>query len=368
MIFILCFLMQTAQEIDLSYQQNLKYPWVCDKENTSNLVGGTLDLINYGLMNIDTGSSTIHSKISRYIISFYSTVVLSTVAHEYGHISAFSTVGYADYEMQIGDDSFERENPFGLLLGSMTLNNIAVRMSTDDYNKYYTDLTEDHIILMEAGGLNQQQILSSRYSDRYIDGKLSYLDAVPLIWNNLSTLTYAGPDGSSDLSDYSKLTDDSIREIKLLSLLRLLSGSSIGVFYNFYTGKDVVDRIYFGHNVKVFLPEIENFLTTDGPSVKISIPTNINGHKIAVSFERAESSEVGLDISMQLKPFILDMEGYVNDGEWAAFNLKFKPTKWLTLGIGYQFGRGHTYHREMYGADPFTKNESSPLISVGLTW
>ena len=366
MIFILCLLMQ--QEIDLSYQQNIKYPWFCDKENTSNQVGGALDLIHYGLMNIDTGSSTVHSKISRYIISLYSTVVLSSVAHEYGHISSFSTVGYADYEMQIGDGDFERENPFGLLLGSMTLNKIAVRMSTDDYIKYYDDLTNNHIALMEAGGLNQQQILSSRYSDRYLDGRLSYLDAVPLMWNNLSTILYMGPDHNSDLSDYSKLTNNSVSEIKLLSLLRLLSGSSIGVFYNFNTGKDVIDRLYFGRDVKVFLPEIESFLTTDGPSVKVAIPTDINGYKLAVSVEHAESSEVGIDVSIPFKSFVLDIEGYINDGEWASFNLKFKPTKWLTLGVGYQFGRGHTYHREMYGADPFTENESSPLVSVGLRW
>lgn len=367
MIFMLCLLMQTAQEIDLSYQHNLKYPWFCDKENTSNQVGGILDLINYGLMNINAGSVE-HSRVSRYVISLYPTIVLSTVAHEYGHISSFSTIGRADYEMQIGDNDFENENPFRLLLGSMTLQGLAVRMSTNDFNKYAADLTNDHITLMEAGGLNQQQILSSRYSDRYIDGKLSYLDTIPLIWNNFSTVLYSGPKGASDLSDYSNLTDSSIGEIKLLSLLRLFSGSSISAFYNFNKGKDIVDRIYFGQDMKIFLPEIESFLTTDGPSVKASIPTSIYNHKVAISIEHAKSSEVGIDISIPVKSFTLDIEGYVSDGEWASFNLKFNPTKWLTLGVGYQFGHGHTYHREMYGADPFTENESSPLVSVGLRW
>ena len=224
-----------AQELtllQLGYSYDFSNPDYISRENISNLEMAPISFFNSALDQPIRGRP--EAKLAATVLAVVVDHGILITGHEYGHLSAFSRLGYDDF--RYGDSPSEIDNktsPLSIFREAMSWSDFSVNAgesaSADIYRRF--GASEDYYefaAAMEGGGLNQNQATLIRYRDRLFDNRFMLLDSVPYGGLALSTFFYSG---GGDIRDYVEALDQngihtSEFTIKLISLSRLFSGSA----------------------------------------------------------------------------------------------------------------------------------------------
>jgi hypothetical protein len=352
------------------------------------------DVVHWALQ--DAADDPFYFRIPKWGAAFAIDTAVRYVSHEYGHLSSFSKAGYRT--AVFGDkDSIDTTAPrasFGkmFLNGFNPWDNSAVSVSQSDWDRIVDDFGGDEEklrrfrIVIKGGGLNQESVNLERYGDRLIDGRLSFLDTVPFIISGAAVLRYPASVELSDTGDYiDELRDSGLRttvgRLHLLSGLTLLSGSMLAacrgaVLGGFTSRGGKVEPLFLpvASEVDVYAPDLENYLSQYGPTLKPSIPVRIYGVLIRPSYEQLfvtgmTMGEVGLSARAPLTSFLsLTGSGFRNSrgGTWLEGAVDLAPLSWLVFSLGYARAEGYSFHRDVYGAenDILQKREGSLLLAL----
>lgn len=382
------------QELRLSYRLNLSHPGHLERENIASLSMAASDAVHWALQ--DEADDPFYFRIPKWGAAFVIDTAVRYVSHEYGHLSSFSKAGYR--HAVFGDkDEIDTTAPrasFGrmLLNGFNPWDNSAVSITQEDWDRIVDDFGGDEErlrrfrIVIKAGGLNQEAVNLERYSDRLYEGRLSYLDAAPFIISGAAVLRYPTGIELSDTGDYiDELRDSGLRttvgRVHTLSALTLLSGSMLsavrGAFLGIFTQRGGwVEAISVSpmEHVVVFAPELENFLSQYGPTLKPMLPVRIHDVLIKPSYEQLfitgkTMGEAGLSARAPLTSFLaFTGAGYRNSGggHWIEGMVELLPLQWLAFSVGYARSDGYSFHRDVYGAttDLLRRREGSLLLGV----
>jgi len=387
----LMLLLALAQDIDRHQTVGLQYRYVesyrqhYDRENTSSTIMTGSDLVHLALQKIKTESVPL--ELLKYGVAAYLDAVLDTVGHEYGHLSSYSMVGKIHPTLfRDGMNDPHPANPFNIFYRALSVASMGTGVSAQDsvaisalYAGNPTGLSAYNCTAM-AGGVNQEQAMLSAYTGRYLYGRLSVLDGIPVIWETFSTLR-VGVAGGGDVQSYcTRLSELGIgcttTKVVAISSVRLLSGSVIASAVGLVEGLGElsfeVPRIRLDDDWVIRWPEFESYLTQYGPTVKLQIPITSTYLDITTSLERSfgrSGTEGGLAVRLKYKRLLVCVDTYFSgDGYWWNAYMQLNLTPWFSFNIGYQYGDRYTFHREVYGAnfDGLHRSEASPFVSVSL--
>lgn len=344
------------QNLDTGFYYNITHRHHLEMESVTSAYGGLTDLLHVAMD--DTVDDNRFCKIAKYGFSAWLDTIAMSTAHEYGHVSALSRAGFNVRTMLYVDgEKFGATNPAAVAWGSI-IGRPSLLPNEDDWLKAQDKLGgkfDDWYTLVMAGGLNQEQIFVSRQVDRYLEGELSRLDSWIILWGNWSTITY-GSDG--DMYEFVRSAHTTQNAVKNYSLVRFLSGSSLKAMVSVLEGAAGVRSGYVkpmslgNENVTVFWPEFQSFLTLSGPSVKSILTVKLCGILLMPSVEAAHGAEGGLRLVAPVTSFLrLNASIYHHsDGNWFDGSAEIRPWQWFGLFAGYEYGHGHTFHRDVYGA------------------
>jgi len=382
------------QELRIAYRFNLSHPGHIERENIASLSMAATDAVHWALQ--DAGDDPFYFRIPKWGAALAIDTAVRYVSHEYGHLSSFSKAGYRN--AVFGDkDEIDTTAPrasFGrmFLNGFNPWDNSAVSISQSDWDRIVDDFGNDeeklrrYRIVIKGGGLNQEAVNLERYADRLFEGRLSYLDTAPFLISGAAVLRYPTGGELSDTGDYiDEIRASGLRttagRIHTLSALTLLSGSSLsafrGAFLGVFTSRGgKVEPFSFSPapDLVVFAPELENYLSQFGPTLKPSIPVRFHDVLIRPSYEQLfvggkTMGEAGLTVRAPLASFLsLSGAGFRNSGggHWLEGMLEVFPLQWLALGIGYARAEDYSFHRDVYGAtnDILRRREGSLLLAL----
>jgi hypothetical protein len=166
-----------------------------------------------------------------------------------------------------------------------------------------------------------------------------------------------------------------------LSSIRLLSGSviqaTLGLFGSAFSSHSdgVVPCLSMdlSDEWRASWLEFESYMTQKGPTVKASLPFGTTGVELRPSFEQSfghGEPEGGITMSFYRSFFRMSGAGFFNGtgGIWLETSVAFSILPWLTFYLGYQYGAGYSFHREIYGAnlDGLHPSEASPFFGIDL--
>lgn len=385
----------SAEYVSLKYSYNFSHPRYLDRGNIAELAIAPISLVN-GVVSEEFGNSSLTVKLSLSAVAVIIEGPVLKAAHEYGHFSAHSKGGFYDYAFEKDVRSFAGRRSFAYIVPRAYADGLGI---TDDYYanndwdkvdaelKRRPDAYQRFWAAQYAGGLNEEEVIRTRLARRITDGRFSGLEAVPYFLAALSTIAY----NENDLDEYVSALEKrgigtSASQIKAISALRLLSGSSIAaakIGYGWLSNSNVVTdissvdmRTSVG-TFKVYWPEVEAYLSEEGPTVKVIVPITpeFSGMEMRVSYEQALQSvkEGGLEIQQKLTSLLtVSATGFKSsdDGTWVEGGLTAKPIKWLELGLTAYRADGYTLHRDLYGAThSFNEDRESGLkATVGLSF
>jgi len=382
------------QELRFSYRLNLRYSGHIDRQNLASMSMAASDAVHWALQ--DNGDDPFYLRLPKWGAAFFVDTAVRYVSHEYGHLSSFSKAGYRT--AVFGDkDEIDTTAPrasFGrmLLNGFNPWDDSAVSVSQSDWNRIVDDFGGDEEklrrfrISIKAGGLNQETVNLERYTERLIDGKLSYLDTAPFFISGAAALRYPVSIELSDTGDYiDELRDAGLRttagRIHTLSALTLLSGSMVAavrgaVIGGFTTRGGRVEPLMLpvAPHFDVYAPDLDNFLSQYGPTLRPSVPMRIHGVLIRPSYEQLFVSgmtmgEAGLTVRAPLASFLTLSGGAFRNskgGTWLEGGVDVAPLYWLAFTLGYARAEDYSFHRDIYGAsnDILQRREGSILLAI----
>ena len=128
-------------------------------------------------------------------------------------------------------------------------------------------------------------------------------------------------------------------------------------------------------HARIFAPELENYLSLYGPTIKPSIPFKVHdwwirpSHEILVVGGRS-MGESGLSVRGRLLPILgLRGAGYRNSdgGSWLESGVEILPVSWISLTVGYAWARDYSFHRDVYGASNDILERSEAGWNLGLS-
>lgn len=385
------------QAVEPAARVNLTRPKFIDRATVSDLTLGAMDTVNFALR--DDGGDAWAVRAVKCGLSFWFGVACTHVLHEYGHISGLSRCECTDALMgEPGASASEKEDatlPRLFAQGVWPGEGRALSVSEEDWGEIqrrFEGRPQDFNrwwLTVEAGGLNQEQILAARYARRLREDKLSYLDTPVYLWNAAGTLLYSATVEESDVADYvSRLADEgretSAERLKALSALRFLGGTGLaslrGMMVGFFgSAGGVVEPFAWevDDDLRVFWPEIESYLTSAGPTLKLDLPVRPGEWTFLPSYERAfasggEDHEAGLRLRGPLLDGLLwlDAAVYAGDrgGNWRSVEAEIRPLRWLAFLLGTDAGSGYTFRREVFGSQDqfFEGTERSYLVGLRL--
>ncbi|TSC89128.1 MAG: hypothetical protein G01um10143_509 [Parcubacteria group bacterium Gr01-1014_3] len=361
----------------LDWTYDFSYPEIMSRENISDTALGTSKIIDHtldlGIRKLTGGKRGDY--MSAMIITGFTTAImehsLSVAEHEMGHLQVWSRAGISRNHFRFYDTKNEPHKVDDFLeiwnavwVDNQGLKGAAVGLDTSGYNELYgnPDLTGHFTeinIMIEAGGLNQIQYSLERINNRIYAGEGHILDGPGWLWRMNNTLMYNTSMENSDIRDY---LDDlkllgirsNIGHVKNIQWLKYLSGSSLAMYtgvYNFFDHGETKLKPPF-----LWWPEFASYLTTHGPTLKIRRPIRERGAmlepSIQFSLDDTKHEEYGLRIEDQLTRWArLNLGGFINraDGHWLDGALTLSPFAWLDLGVGFTYGKGWTYEREING-------------------
>jgi hypothetical protein len=382
------------QQAQISYRLNVSYPGHVDRENISSLSMATMDAVHLAMQ--DGADDAWYLRIPKWGGAFAIDTAIRYVGHEYGHLSSFSKAGYR--RALFGDkdkiDSSAPKASIGKMFvsGLNPFDNSAVSVSQSDWEEIVKDLHNDPVLVarfriaVKAGGVNQEEANLERYSERLYDNRLSYLDTMPFLISGAAVLKYPVGIEMSDIGDYiDELKGTGLRtsvgRLHALSALTLLSGSSLAAFRGFFIGLTTGEggmvqafKLPVADHLDIFAPELDNYLSIFGPTLRPSIPVRLYGVYVQPGYEQlfvggASGGEPGISVRAPIVEF-LQARGcayrHSDGGSWLEASLEFLPLKWLSLSLGYAWAHGYTFHRDVFGAsnDLVEAGERSLLIGV----
>lgn len=383
------------QAVEPGGRYNLSQPKFVDRQTVTDLSVGTMDLVHLGLQ--DNGGDPWAVRGVKWGLSIWFGFASTHVVHEYGHISAMSRAGFSSALMgEVGSPASEREDATVSRLfvqGLWPTIGRALSLSEDDWSELQTRFEgrpEDYNrfwMTVETGGLNQEQILATRYATRLHEDRLSYLDTPGYLWASLATIMYSATVVESDIADYITLLNNEGRDVsasrvKALTGLRFLGGTGVaslrasflGAFGN--AGGYVEPlAVNLGEDVRLFWPELESYLTSSGPTLKAALPVRPGGWMILPSYERSFATggvehEAGLRTRAPFLGELLWLEGaiYYSDqgGVWRSAEVELRPLAWLSLLVGAEDGHGYTFRREVFGSRETFMDGSEQSLLLGL--
>mgnify|MGYP001607095287 CR=1 FL=1 len=365
-------------EWSLDWTYDFSYPEIMSRENISDTALGTSGIINhlldFGIRTVIDGKGGDY--MAAMIIAGFATGVmeysLSVAEHEMGHLQVWSRAGIGRDHFRFYD-SKDRPHSVGDFLevwnavwvDNQGLQGAAVGLDPSGWDEYYGNpdfaghLTELNL-MVEGGGLNQIQYSLERINDRVYSGTAHILDGPGWLWRMNSTLFYNTSMEESDIRDY---LDDlkmlgirsNIGHVKNIQWLKYLSGSSLAMYtgvYNFFDHGETKIAPPF-----TWWPEFASYLTTHGPTLKIrAAPKNRIGLRVepSIQFSLDDTKHEEYGLRLENRPFNwarLNLGGFLNraDGHWLDGGLTLSPFAWLDLGVGFTYGKGWTYEREING-------------------
>jgi hypothetical protein len=383
------------QEFRFSFTYNLSYPRHIDRDNIASLTMASTDAVHLALQ--DAADDPWYFRVPKWGVAFGIDSAIRYVAHEYGHLSSFSKAGYR--KALFGDKDKILTSAPKASIGKMFINGFnpfddsAVSISQSDWNRIIADMDEDPVkigrfrVLVKAGGLNQEAVDLEHYSERLLDGRLSHLDTMPFIISGAAVLRYPVDIEMSDVGDYiTELRDLGNRttagQIHRLSAVTLLSGSTLAALRGFFLGLTTGQggmvepfALRVSNEAKVFAPELENFLSQYGPTLKPSIPIKLWDWWVRPSYEvlfvgGASMTELGLAVRGPIFPFLaIHGAGYQNSdgGTWLESGFEILPWSWLSLNVGYAWAREYSFHRDVYGASNDILKRAEAGINLGVS-
>ena len=383
------------QEIDLSYRLNVSYPRHLDRENIASLTMSASDAVHLALQ--DGADDPFYLRIPKWGAAFTIDTAIRYVSHEYGHLSSFSKAGY--HQALFGNKDKIQSSAPKASIGKMFLSGFnpfddsAVSVSQSDWDNIVRDLGNDPTLVsrftvsIKAGGLNQEEVNINRYADRLFDGELSYLDTMPFLVSGAAVLRYPVGIEMSDVGDYiTELRGLGLRTsagtLHALSAATLLSGSSLAAFRGVFIGLTTRSgglveplQLRVSEEFSVYAPELDNYLSRFGPTLKSSIPFRLYGVFFQPGYEHlfvdgASKSEPGMLVRAPVFPFLmLEGSGYRNSdgGTWLESGVRFLPLKWLSLSVGVAWARGYSFHRDVFGASNDLVDSGERSVLLGLS-
>lgn len=383
------------QQFKFSYRVNLAYPGHIGRENIASISMASMDMVHLALQ--DGADDPFYFRIPKWGVAFGVDTAIRYVAHEYGHLSTFSKAGYRT--ALFGDKETLHTTAPRASFGKMFLDgfnpwsNSAVSVSQADWERMTAELGNDPVrirrfrIAIKAGGLNQENVGLDRYAERLMGGEMSYLDATPFVVSGASVLRYPADMEMSDTGDYvTELRDAGLRtsagRLKALSAVTLLSGTSLAAFRGFYLGLTSARGgrvepflLNLAPNVDVFAPDLENYLSQFGPTLKPSMTFRIFDVKVRPSYEQlfvggASMGEAGLSVRAPLASFLaLAAAAYRNSdgGSWKEAGFELLPLRWLSVELGVAWAKDYSFHRDVYGASNDLLRRRERSLSVGIS-
>lgn len=383
------------QALEPSFRYNATRPDYIDRRTVTDLAVGAMDLGKLGLR--DDGGDAWAARAVKWGLSFWFGIACTHVVHEYGHISSLSRCGCDSALMgAVGADPGEREDAtLGRLFaqGMWPTEGRALSLSEEDWadvQRRFEGRPRDFNrfwLTVEAGGLNQEQILATRYATRLHEDRLSYLDTPTYIWASFGTILYSATVVESDIADYIELLKNEGREVsatrlKALTGFRFLGGAGVasvrgGVAGAFGRGGDFVEplAVEVVDDFRVFWPEFESYLTRSGPTLKAALPLRPGDWTLLPSYERSFATggvdhEGGLRLRFPLADGLLWLESglYYSDqgGVWRSGEVEVRPLAWVSFLVGAESGRGYTFRRDVYGSRETYLDGSEQSLLLGL--
>ncbi len=384
-----------AAYLNLRYSHNFSHSKFLDRDNIAELAMAPISLVNE-VVSEEFGDSSLTIKLSLAVAAVIIEGPILKVAHEYGHFSAHSKGEFYDYAFEKDPISFRKRSLSYIVprvyADSLGLGLVDDYYANNDWDKISAELKgrpdayQRFWAAQYASGLNEEEVIRTRLAKRITDGQFFSLDTVPYFLTALSTITY----NENDLDEYVSALEKrgistSENQIRAISALRLLSGSSIvaaKIGYGWLSGNSVatdissVDMKTSVGTFKMYWPEVETYLSEEGPTVKVVVPIipEFSGMEMRVSYEQAlqATKEGGLEIRQKLTSFLTaSVASFKNsdDGTWCEGGMAVRPIKWLELGLTAYRADGYTLHRDLYGATySFNKDrESGVKATVGLS-
>lgn len=362
------------QDLDTGFYYNTSHRYHLEQESITAAYGGLLDGLHVAISD-NMRDDPLGVRLLKYTISGWADTIIETTAHEYGHVSALSRVGFrVDTDTYMRNTNTGETNPARVLWAALR-SRPAIVAQQDDWDRAFYTLSPEKFrqynALIAAGGLNQEQLIANRYIERYLEGELSRLDSFVILWGNTSTMRY--PVGGDIDLFVQNVGSTSINTVKNYSFLRLFSGSSLKSIMATLEGVSGVPGGFVKpmklqcEDVSIYWPEIQSYLTLKGPSVKTILPVKVGDVLFLPSVEAAHGAEAGLKILLPMTPFLsLKPEAYHSaTGNWFEASVEIRPIRWFGLYAGYAYGHGQTLHGDVFGAT-LDNTERSLLVGANL--
>jgi hypothetical protein len=395
-------------ELETRLTYDFSHPEVADPDNiinTSLLFGRG---INNSLILIPTEkkSSTQESdqkRIFKGIIGYSSYFLLTSFAidnsvsfmtHEYFHEYMLNKYGMKGRLRKIDSKEGYDLNPFSLV--AVSLRNIAERgqwrveikdrdkfLSEEKYKPYHAKIEA----MVVAAGFNGQMMTLEELADSILDGDGSIGDSSLYVTHMSYPARYR--EGGQDISRYldyldSQGMDYSKEHIRALPFVSLLSGSNISLVkgvigYISDREKGIKPITLKFLDADVYLPELNSFFTSRGPSIKAKERVKKGPLILEMSYERPLSgnvNEFGLNLEyVPNAPLSIGVDTIINTKSARAFDARIgiKPVpiiekifeidsgllflQELEFGVDYYYAKGDSLHRERRGKVPVEKDE-----------
>ncbi len=382
----------SRQPPEIGFRHNLSHPDHLDRQGLALIGMGVIDSVHQVGATLEPGGEIEHA-LTWTVVGFLDWIALS-MAHEYGHMSSHTKFGCIHHRVGSREEppsAWKRATVENVFAAFTTREDAFISISSSDMDRIGQALAgrpQDYYryrASVEAGGLNQDQVMLSQYADRLLGRRFNPDDAVPYVVSALSTLTYP-PSGNNDMSDYADSlafrgigTDET--RIRAISLARFLSGSAWAAVCGFAesvrgsavgpVGPICIARIGDG---EILWPEVECFLSEFGPTIQVGVPVTGDTWSLRPTYQQVIANgvsmgEAGVRLEKEIHPRLsVQALAVVNSeaGGWFEAGLLIRPFSCLSLMAGYAYGRGYSLHRDVYGAtaDYLEANESSIRLGV----
>lgn len=329
---------------------------------------------------------------------------ISGASHEYGHFRAFSLFGFTEYEFADRENfnsRFEAApwNAFTTQLGQIFGGkSYSATVSVRQNKEFWKDPSRsrywrEFYVILEAGGLNQNQLNAEFVGRKVLDGKSHLLDGITYFVNARYTATY--PLGyESDITDYinalKKLgVETNANQIKTLSQLpKLASNSTLSYLLaikNYVKDGDASVKPLssdFSAPLRIYWPEFASYLSLYGPTIKTVERLEFlksDLFHLYVTYERSlakDVNEIGINLNFKIFGDLISLGPRLiyNDknGNWFEFAADVRVFKEISFGIQVYNGHGYTFVREIIGRAPsfMEKNESGmkAFVTIALPY
>ncbi len=244
--------------------------------------------------------------LSLYLSNYLNETYIRTPFHEFGHATRFQSYGYKIRRYEVGNDSSVTANSYFEMVfkRSETGDEGAATVGT------FSVLNTSQDLIVSAGGMNNEILLSERLSDRIYErgGSVPDLYFYYLIKNgpyNYFTISTSTGDPAYILKDYNTLGLN-ISETNVLDSYKFSLLAS-GTFYSLLWGN--IKYLYNGEqNIKpleIFgfsLPDFYTYLNSKGLSTETVLHYRVNETlNFGLSFEKVYNGSPYEEISPQVR-------------------------------------------------------------------